>query len=279
VCCRSKEFHSPLYGTDYESLLNLGVVRDRDDFDSWCDVVACVNHHDCNRAGGRCRKATNAEGDKVCRYRRQPPWYLSPPGNQGAWFTPITVPYPEEVYSLLMDMGLARRERDKWFEPEHWVLNECLAAGKWNYRSDSDEFFLASIPIVSAILRPSTNFECCDVRFQTSYLVKYLSSKEEHQLTSVSGTKDINEVVVTTEEHAHEKITNCARTLQQKEKKIPILVARLASPNEFGSFLGFLTQCTQLNSFMYLRYQLKTELLFCGTINSAKNLSIVMTVR
>ena len=219
ICCSSREFHGPLYGTDYETLLRLGVVRDEVDFDSWCNVVAYVNHHDCNRAQGRCMKATNAEGDKVCRYRRQPPFNTSPSGNTGAWFTPIALPYPEETYRLLMEMGLAHKEQDPWYEPEHWVLHECLAAGKWNYRSDSDEFFLASIPLVSAILRSSTNVEKCDFFFQTSYLLKYIASKEEHQLTSVSGTKDINNVIVSTEEHAHEKITNCARIVQQKEKK------------------------------------------------------------
>jgi len=126
-------------------------------------------------------------------YHHQPPWYLSPPENPDARFSPITVLYLEEVYYLLMEMNLARREQDKWFEPEHWVLHECLAAGKWNYRSDSGEFFLASIPILSAIPWSSTDFKCCDVRFHTSYLIKYLSSKEENQLTSVSSTKNINE--------------------------------------------------------------------------------------
>jgi len=58
----------------------------------------------------------------------------------------------------------------------------------------------------------------CDRKFQVSYLVKYITGKEEHQLVNVAGTKNINELKVTTEEHAHEKITSCKRLQALKEK-------------------------------------------------------------
>lgn len=224
ICCKTQEFHSSLYGTDYDSLHLLGVVQNETDYKTWCDIVASVNHHDCDKVQGRCMKATNADGEKICRYRRQPP--MPTMGGPGAWFTPTFVPYPEEAYRLLMEMGLARREPGNCYEPEHWVLHETLAAGRWNYRASSDEFFLASIPLVSAITQSSTNVEMCDRHFQVSYLVKYIAGKEEHQLVDVAGSKDITEVRVSTEEHAHEKITNCARILKQKEKKMPISVVK-----------------------------------------------------
>jgi hypothetical protein len=145
-------------------------VKDYCDFESWCDVVACVNHHDCNRTEGRGKKATNADGEKVCRFHRQPP--LPNNGVYGAWFQSIFVPYPEDVYMLLMEMGLAAKQHDSFNECDNWVLDQSLAAGKWNYRSSGDEFFLASIPLVSAITRSATNVEMCDRHFQVSYLVK-----------------------------------------------------------------------------------------------------------
>jgi hypothetical protein len=73
ICCKSQEFHSSLYGTDYDTLHQLGVVQDEYEYNNWCAIVSSVNHHDCNKTEGRCMKATNAEGEKVCRYRRQPP--------------------------------------------------------------------------------------------------------------------------------------------------------------------------------------------------------------
>jgi len=51
----------------------------------------------------------------------------------------------------------------------------------------------------------------CDRHFQVSYLVKYVSGKEEHQLVDVAGSKTIDEVKVTPEDHAHEKISGCKK--------------------------------------------------------------------
>jgi len=61
----------------------------------------------------------------------------------------------------------------------------------------------------------------CDRKFQVSYLVKYISGKEEHQLVDVAGTKEITEVRTTTEEHGHEKITGCREVVEEREKRNP----------------------------------------------------------
>ena len=81
--------------------------------------------------------------------------------------------------------------------------------------------FLSSIPKVSAICRSSTNVDMCDRTFQVSYLVKYISGKEEHQLCDIASTREVTEVKATTEEHAHEKITGCRKIMEQKEKQHP----------------------------------------------------------
>src|SRR5664279_4619455 len=83
-----------------------------------CTVSACLQTrvsmtdgprsfrlHDCTRAGGRCMKAVNKEGQKICRYHRQPP--LSSESHGQHWFEPIATPYTDEVYALLQEMGLA----------------------------------------------------------------------------------------------------------------------------------------------------------------------------
>ena len=99
-----------------------------------------------------------------------------------------------------------------------WSLEDPLVCGMWHYRACSDECFIASIPLLFAITRSATNVSMCDCHFQVSYLVKYVAGEEEHQLTEVTGSKSIEDAKVTTEEHAHEKITNCRRIVMEKEK-------------------------------------------------------------
>ena len=218
ICCSSLSFHSHQYGTDFDNLKKLGLIDSETDYNKWIDIVSCVNHHDCSKTQFRCMKATNADGEKVCRYHQQPPLPIT--RTNGSWFEPIAMPYSQEVYELLEEIGLATRSRYNLTQFDTWVVDECLSAGKWHYYARQDEFFLSSIPLVSAICRSLTNVDMCDRKFQVSYLVKYVAGKEEHQLVNVSGTPEITEVTVTTEQHAHEKITNCSRTVATKEKKI-----------------------------------------------------------
>jgi len=95
-------------------------------------------------------------------------------------------------------------------------MNVCLLVnGTTNQEWMS--FFIASIPLLSAITRSATNVDMCDRHFQVAYLVKYVSGKEERNLVDVVGSKVIDEVRVTTEDHAHEKITSCRRIVEEKE--------------------------------------------------------------
>ena len=87
-----------MFHSDFETLYKFIVVSDQADFDSWCNIVTCVNYHNCSKIQGRCMKATNVDDDKVCHYHRQPPMHSSPFGNTGAWFTPISIPYPDETF-------------------------------------------------------------------------------------------------------------------------------------------------------------------------------------
>jgi hypothetical protein len=242
ICCSSLEFGSSLCKTDFESLLGLGIVNDELEYEKWLEIVSFVNTHDCQRAGGRCMKATNAQGEKTCRYHRQSPLPIE---EVGGWFEPIEVQYSDELYALLEEMELARRQYDAFEECNKWILHKSLSAGKWHYRARADEFFIASIPLLSAITRSATNVDKCDRRFQTSYLVKYISGKEEHQLVDVAGSKDIDEVKVTTEEHAHEKITTCRKIGESKEKIRPHLGREMSLAEVVWFVLGFpYTHCT-----------------------------------
>lgn len=109
------------------------------------------------------------------------------------------MPYSDGVYSLLQSMNLAcQNESDDVLDHNRWVLDASLAAGKWHYPARQNEFFLSSLPLLSAICRSATNVDISDRKFQVSYLVKYICGKEEHQLVDVSGTKDITEVYVRT---------------------------------------------------------------------------------
>lgn len=211
ICCSSLSFHH----SSYESLAAAGIVSDFDDYERWRQIVSCVNHHDCTNTQFRCAKVTSADGTRLCRYHQQPPLPLSACGR--AWFQPIDMPYSDDVYSLLASMNLACENDDACVDGYPWILDGSLTAGKWHYPARQDEFFLASIPLLSAICRSATNVDMCNRKFQVSYLIKYICGKEERQLVDVSGTKNITEVNVTTAEHQHEKITGCNKRAREKQ--------------------------------------------------------------
>jgi Helitron helicase-like domain at N-terminus/PIF1-like helicase len=216
ICCNSSLFHDKAFNGDFDSLYRQGIVKDVADYEQWQTIVACVNFHDCSATQFRCMKAINAAGERICRYHRQPP--LPRHADPRGWFEEINMPYPEDVYQLLGDMGLAHKEFDIELECERWSVAEELKAGKWHYHARQNEFFIASIPIVSAICNSATNVDMCDRKFQTSYLVKYISGKEEHQLADVKASKTITEVTMNTQPHAHEKITGCQKLMSRKMK-------------------------------------------------------------
>lgn len=118
---------------------------------------------------------------------------------------------------LLQETGLAQNKADSADGFVTWLLREELVAGKRLYRARSDEFFLARIPLVSAICNSATNVDMRDRHFQVSYLKKYVSGKEEHQMVEVDGSTDITEVIVTTKDHTHERIKGCRKIVESKE--------------------------------------------------------------
>ena len=179
ICCMSTAFHTELYGADFKTLQALGVFVDETEFNRWREIISFVAHHNCANTNYRCMKATSADGTKICRYKRQPEIPMKAGGR--GWFDEVPLPYPEDVYALLERMGLAHKVDDPW-EGHRWVLHPRLTAGKWHYPSRSDEFFMASIPLVSAICLSATNVDMCDEKFQVNYLVKYVAGKTIRKL-------------------------------------------------------------------------------------------------
>lgn len=111
ISCDSVTFQSRACGGDFDTLKNAGVFKDLVDYNAWLDVVSCVQHHDCSMTENRCKKATDANGNKVCRYHRQP---RPPQCETMAWFEQMELPYGEDAYKLLEEMGLARRVEENW---------------------------------------------------------------------------------------------------------------------------------------------------------------------
>jgi len=218
ISCHSQLFFSRLFRGDYDILHADGIVTDIDDYQRWQYLVSCVNVHDCNAAQYLCLKARKAQDKKICRYHRQPVTTLDV--TNGVWFSEI--PNPDDVYALLQEMGLAHRGHNGLYgaeSGEQWFLDESLRVGMWHYCTRQDEFFLSSIPMVPAICRSLTNVDVCDWKFKVSYLVKYISGKEEHQLVDVSGTRELTELKSRTKDPAHEKITGCRKTVEEKQKQ------------------------------------------------------------
>lgn len=217
ICCNSTNFHTTLYKTDFESLLREGVVSNYGEYERWQAIVAYVNIHNCNAAQYRCVKATTASGEQICRYHRQPE--LPAAADSNGWFEEISMPYPDDVYKLLQELDLASARYDYQLDTDRWYVSDDLKAGKWHYSARQDEFFIASIPVVSAICRSSTNLDMCNRKFQVSYLVKYISGKEEHQLVDVAASEDITQVKLQTQPHAHEKIAHFQQILATKQRR------------------------------------------------------------
>jgi hypothetical protein len=212
ICCNSLLFHDKAFNADFESLYRQGVVKDLAEYEQWQTIVSCVNFHDCSATQFRCMKAINAAGERICRYHRQPP--IPPHEDPSGWFEQINMPYGDETYELLAEMGLAHEELDTQLESEQrWNVAQELRAGKWHNHARQDEFFIASIPLVSGICQSATNVDLCDRKFMVSYLVKYISGKEEHQVTDLKASKNITEVTMNTQPHAHEKITGCQKIM------------------------------------------------------------------
>jgi hypothetical protein len=159
-------------------------------------------------------KATNAAGDKICRYHRQPQLPLDVDAR--GWFEDISLPYTDAVYTILQEIDLASKRYNFELQSEQWRLCDQLKAGEWHYNAHSDEFFLATIPLVLATCRSSTNIDTCDRKFQVSYLVKYITGKEEHQLVDATPPHVVTDVKLDTQPQAHEKITGCRKLLANK---------------------------------------------------------------
>jgi hypothetical protein len=110
ICCSSLHFSSARFATDFDTLQKLALVSDECEYNTWLQIVPSVQILDCARTGGRCQKATNLQGDKICRYRRQPP---CPIGGEFGWFQSKESPYPDKVYALLNKLGLAHYAHDE----------------------------------------------------------------------------------------------------------------------------------------------------------------------
>ena len=73
---------------------------------------------------------------------------------------------------------------------------------------------------------------------KVSYLVKYVSGKEEHQRVRVVPSKLITEVNVETADHAHEKITGAKRIADNKEARNPTQGREVALTEVLWFILG-----------------------------------------
>ena len=176
ISCLSLHFFSKVYGADFETLEKARLVKDRWDYELWKDLVGILQHHSCVMNNNRCHKAKDSEGNSICRFPRQHAMNLY--DDYRGWLEEIPMPYTEEIYVILGLIGLADKVPATWNKPERWTLDESLRGGKWNYMAKNDEHFVPTIPLLSVICRSLTNVEKTNRKFQTSYLLKYISEKE-----------------------------------------------------------------------------------------------------
>jgi hypothetical protein len=197
LCCSSTEFATQLYGADYDPVVGLGIVSGRAEYDERAyRLVKTPQTHWCDNAHGRCMIKLDSQGNRICRYRKQPPL---PFGQSGGWFEDAGPTYTPEVFGLLGKLGLAEKvrrqlsEEDAKYLREHghdglvcewersrWQVHEVFGIGKWHYHALQDEFFLARVSCFRPyVVRLPTSL-CATGIFQVGYLVEYIAGKEEY---------------------------------------------------------------------------------------------------
>ena len=156
-------------GTDFESLLKKGVVKDFNEFVSMYELAEKLFVHDCFKARYTCGKE-RSDGSKHCRV----PFYK--PGfepSEKVWDSIFDLNF----LKLLSEINLA--ECLNVNGETKFVVDESLRCSTWNYPTEPG---LRSVPtngILFSLFRSMTNVQVCSRKFMSSYLAKYVAKVNE----------------------------------------------------------------------------------------------------
>ncbi|CAG0901000.1 unnamed protein product, partial [Cyprideis torosa] len=183
--CGGPSFTDVAYGTDYFSLVDLGIVEASEEaygeFERFFEGEnRKLQVHRCDATGGRCQKRVDEEGNTRCRFPFSAPCSKS-------YFEEFDCYYDEEDMKVLRKLGLVGFYPSKSFCPccktnidvgDRFGPVPELRGGKWHYAHAQGYKNIPTIPLLWAICQAATNAQECDERFNHAYLSSYAAKCE-----------------------------------------------------------------------------------------------------
>ena len=151
--------------TDYESLLERGFVKDRDDYVQLQKLAHQIFVHNCSNARFKCMR-TKADGSSYCRV----PNYR--PGFEATELIVDSV-FPNSFKELLCEVNLATKTDTNG--DVKYVLDELLRYSMYNYPKEPGFKSVPTNGQLFALFKSMVNVQVCSPMFQGSYLAKYVS--------------------------------------------------------------------------------------------------------
>ena len=194
-----------------------GLVEDIHDFWSKLNFLMRVQTHDCDKAGQRCMKRVDKEGNLQCRVPRQE-FALE------AHFKAAKNLFDEDTLKIMKDLGLTGTDAKGNLTPP-----ESLQGGRWYYRAFAEETNVSPmIPLISWTMLSTTNIQKCDRRFLLSYLLKYSAGSDEKVKVHIKADPEMKQANVEVGEHEHTKITGQQLLRKDDSKDQRQLVRQIA---------------------------------------------------
>ncbi|CAG0902447.1 unnamed protein product [Cyprideis torosa] len=183
--CGGPCFTDEAYGTDYHSLVDLGIVEASEEaYSEYERFFEGENRklqvHRCDATGGRCQKRVDAEGNTRCRFPFSAPCSKS-------YFEEFDLYYSEEDMEVLRKADLVGHFPSQSYSSEHMTNIDVgdrfgpvpeLRGGKWHYAHSQGCKNIPTIPLLWAISQAACNCQECDARFNHAYLSSYAAKCE-----------------------------------------------------------------------------------------------------
>ncbi|CAG0902353.1 unnamed protein product [Cyprideis torosa] len=183
--CGGPCFTDEAYGTDYHSLVDLGIVEASDEvYSEYEEFFQGENQklqvHRCDATGGRCQKRIDAEGNTRCRFPFSAPCSKS-------YFEEFDLYYTEEDMEVLRKADLVGYFPSQSYAPSYMTNIDVgdrfgpvpeLRGGKWHYAHSQGYKNIPTIPLLWAISQAACNCQECDSRFNHAYLSSYAAKCE-----------------------------------------------------------------------------------------------------
>jgi hypothetical protein len=213
------------FKTTENELLQKGLIKDEDDFIKLIKMARSFQIHSCKQSRGRCAQRYDKNGKPICRLG------ISSTGEENTYEKFLHY-YNKEDEEIFKSIGLA---------DEYGNVQEELCGGKWNFKKNSLDNFIPTVPILFAVSRSCSNVRLCDDRFAHAYLSKYAAGKESRpEYNLFPASKDW--------EHPEEWIVE---ERQQVNQKLRASIAKEA-----------MRKATEKNDQMVTRMMCLTELLW-----------------